>query len=385
MQYICPETLREVNAMVSSLENLQDIPENGNKAIVFKDNISWIKEEEFPRLCRKYIDAEGQQIWKDIEKLEPEGKIKSICLYIRRKFKVTKCETEQKDSSIGDLLELVLTLKDGTNSERTFAFLCLLYFNICITEELYGDDRINMEWDKSFYLSIRKYYGNYFFAGRENITIAIENEKIDLGGYELLKLNNCLDCEIVNQNQRARNIECFKNVLSFYCVGDDQTINWEKRENSLIAKDECNVFFALSNVLSNILKGEDLRATFISSISKSNNKKDDNNDMQRAVQILPVNDMEFLLNLFEKLKYLISRKSITSVEGAVVNYFKEIDKCLKEYKKEAEFFPIDFCESYEKDSVIKLILNENADKGKRDTFFKMLEASIRAGRIDKKE
>lgn len=413
--YLTPITLRDVTSW------LNRVPYSKRQKTdeVEESSYEWFWNEEFPIVCKKYLNTKEYKIFQGMDQLGIIGQIKAM-------NDITGANNYNPQKT---LLERFSELQDGTQEEQAISALGIIYFTMKISEIVLKitnkeDDNENIKKLKSYFNGgiwgkweekfIEKMSVSFGTDGNGNSPLGFETTQI--ARTEFLKDNSCLqldleggeDLERDNVASVIRFIEKNKDkfinyqyLLLFYnlneTVDTQEGMLWKLvNNNRIVLTKEQGGIFSLSNSILSIMTGCELSEKFIIDLNKILYIGDSEAGRGKINQIisnlsiaekmgkkilLPVSNVDYLIDTGLKIRNKLGKTAVFKLEQDNVNekvrmYFHIIEKTLEDYEK---LYSEGWKKNFNNNPLIKAI-NENNE------FLQMLYASIKChSNVQKKE
>ena len=398
LDYLTPTTLRELCAWITEISSFK---------INDKNNAERFLEEEFFRICRKYLSSDEQRYFMDAEKVSVESR---ICILYNALYKYVKDlgVVKVKNPKVGDVLELIAYTQGLELKAVILGTLTSIYLTLKIKIILQRiEEDIGQEQKEEQIKLLNRYFDNGIWGEWENENVGFITI-IDDQGTELREIENIARYKSDNMNNSLQlkltgscNPNDKKSVSDFLKANSEQLINyqymllfydldvekdsviWEKANGTendksiiLTLPSQYKGSFSFSNALLNLQFQEGIAFRFIPEFirlmkfEKAEIKKEvkqynilKNNINKNESQLLPFENMECLIDIAQTIRENLGHESIVTESGIdeiVRKYFQLIMKSLKKYARSNEL--------YIEDTLIKK-LNE-------EEFCKMLRNSI---------
>lgn len=404
LNYLTPTTLRELCAWVIEISSL---------AIKDERNIERFLEEEFFRLCKKYLSSEEQKHFVDAEKVDIESRM--LILYnVLFKYVEDLEKTRVQNPKLGDILELVSYAQKLELKAVVFGTLTSIYFTLKIKMILRKMELLNDRNQKIEQIRLLdRYYGKGIWGEWESkiigrISITDNNnviiKKIDeIARYKSDNMSNSLqltlsgsydlnDVESIKQflQKNGNMLINYQYLLLFYNLeADENSVIWKNssrkdaEQTTITLTRQYTGGFSLSNAVLNMQFKRGIAFRFLSDfgkIMKFTEKKSINreaiqeelnkysiwNDIKLSEdqQIIPLENMECLKNMAQTIQESLGKEMLLyeyGIDEVVKRYFGLIGEVLQ--INEPVYYTY-----YQKSPLIKKI--ENA------AFRKMMRNSI---------
>lgn len=363
LDYLMPTTLRELCAWITEISSLEmDDEKNAERFL----------EEEFFRICRKYLSSEEQRYFIDAEKVSVESRI-SILYNALFKYVEDSSVSKVHTPKVGDVLKLISYTQGLELKAVILGILTSIYFTLKIKIVLQKmGEGIDQTQKKEQIKLLNRYFGKGIWGEWESeqvgfITI-IDNQGTEVRGidkiarYKSDNINNSLQLKLTgncNPNDKKSVSEFLKAnkeqiinyqyMLLFYNLDvKENSVIWEKRmENDqsilLTLPRQCKGGFSFSNALLNLQFQEGIAFKFISKFidlmqfKKSEKELEQYNiaNIEKKNQhSLPLENMECLINIAQTIQENMGHDSIVTENGIdeiVREYFQLLVESLKKY------------------------------------------------------
>lgn len=372
--HLAPDTVRETCNWVCQVKLLRRCFENSYCKDIsgFDDNFRWFMTSEFPRLCRKYLDADNRKMIEMLDILEPAEQVELI-----RKILSEKLDRVGEKS----LLKLFADAKKGHKDVQDFVSLCLIYFNMTL-QKLAVQMHQGAQSDLTAETLLIKYYSvgawGVFGAWEKDMLAPMVKWEIDenqknqklLGYCRIARCsfkadNGCLTLDLrgtfnaADKNSIINYIEKNKEqlinyqwLLLFYKLQetDVEQADWIRSNGKLELQQPRTGIFSLSGFALNsidriplVKKFQDWLWMEFSGYTSFSRK--DEEDIRKRVFIdlnnellLPLHDVDFIVYLGTELQKRLGGMghylSPESMKPQIRRYFEVIDKCLEEYNND---------------------------------------------------
>lgn len=363
LDYLMPTTLRELCAWITEISSLEmDDEKNAERFL----------EEEFFRICRKYLSSEEQRYFIDAEKVSVESRI-SILYNALFKYVEDSSVSKVHTPKVGDVLKLISYTQGLELKAVILGILTSIYFTLKIKIVLQKmGEGIDQTQKKEQIKLLNRYFGKGIWGEWESeqvgfITI-IDNQGTEVRGidkiarYKSDNINNSLQLKLTgncNPNDKKSVSEFLKAnkeqiinyqyMLLFYNLDvKENSVIWEKRmENDqsilLTLPRQCKGGFSFSNALLNLQFQEGIAFKFIPKFidlmqfKKSEKELEQYNiaNIEKKNQhSLPLENMECLINIAQTIQENMGHDSIVTENGIdeiVREYFQLLVESLKKY------------------------------------------------------
>lgn len=363
LDYLMPTTLRELCAWITEISSLEmDDEKNAERFL----------EEEFFRICRKYLSSEEQRYFIDAEKVSVESRI-SILYNALFKYVEDSSVSKVHTPKVGDVLKLISYTQGLELKAVILGILTSIYFTLKIKIILQKmGEGIDQTQKKEQIKLLNRYFGKGIWGEWESeqvgfITI-IDNQGTEVRGidkiarYKSDNINNSLQLKLTgncNPNDKKSVSEFLKAnkeqiinyqyMLLFYNLDvKENSVIWEKRmENDqsilLTLPRQCKGGFSFSNALLNLQFQEGIAFKFIPKFidlmqfKKSEKELEQYNiaNIEKKNQhSLPLENMECLINIAQTIQENMGHDSIVTenrIDEIVREYFQLLVESLKKY------------------------------------------------------
>lgn len=413
LYYLAAETLREFCVWINQIKKLNEL--NGLRGTqddkileLYGFNLKWFWNEEFPRLCQKYLSLSEHKVFATLDLLKPKGQIK----FLKERF----CEGNLLKSEDVSLLDLLADKREGTMENQTFASICMIYFTIKLAEMItkvqlfagkekkeqeksklmeYFDGGIWGVWEKKMIRPLAKAVGNDFSFVR-------------IGYTDFKKDNKCLEivldefhssedskfiCNYIKTHEKL--LKDYQYMLLFYNLRlltdiednaeGEHIWKLDKESKRLQLTNTYSGTFCFSNFVLNIYEGAKLVNRFLKELPELlyvGNSKKTKTEVDSAVKeisiikdlekwdreweekpLLPLSDIEYLINTGKKIQEKLGSGVIGHLDEAnyetiiipkAKTFFYILKESLEEYdNEEAEMFT--------KCPIVKRIFENNSE------------------------
>lgn len=372
--HLAPDTVRETCNWVCQIKLLRKCFENSYCKDIsgFDDNFHWFMTSEFPRLCRKYLDADNNRMIEMLDFLEPAEQIELI-----RKVLSEKLERVDEKS----LLKLFADAKKGHKDVQDFVSLCLIYFNMTLQRLT-----VQMYWaaqsDPLTEMPLIKYYSiggwGVFGAWEKDMLAPMAKWQTDeskrdqklLGYCRIARCsfkadNGCLTLDVKGMFNAAdkssinnyidKNKEQLINyqwLLLFYKLQeiDLKQAEWIRSNGKLELQQSRTGIFCLSGFALNsidriplVKKFQDWLWMEFSAYIPFSEQEEENIRKKVFINLnsgllLPLQDVDFIVYLGSELQKRLGGKGhytrLESMKPQIGRYFEVIDMCLQEYNSD---------------------------------------------------
>ena len=423
LAYLTPDTVRELCAWISHTGR-----NDKEGSLKSEEEYRWFENEEFPVLCRKYLEPQDRDVFEVLESLDPGAQVTYVTEYLRKEYGIGKrCS----------LLEALAMLRKEGLREQSVASLLNIYFTVKLSKlhahmednnkndamenkaELleYFKDGLWGQWEKRMVGPFQK-----------NIAGVAEGTLCELGYYSFEKIGESLDIVtkftgiidtkmnkesgVAKTGQgikevdkllkddaivsRMKNYQCLLLFYDFYENDENVTTNiWDMKGNEFKLDREYKGKFCLSNPLINLMKPECLARKFLEELgnmlyeqkirqdkmseAKSNQRKErieSKAKFQEKVNkifsifsdqtmVIPLDNLDFLITLGEKIQS--SMGTAIAGENNITDRIKEYYKIVE---KLLEKIDPQLAEEFSAQEFVKTVTNPDND------FIKMLTDSI---------
>lgn len=388
LAYLTPDTVRELCAWINHTGK-----HDKEESVRGEEEYRWFENEEFPVLCRKYLEPQDRDVFEVLESLDPEAQVSYVTEYLRKEYKI------EKDCS---LLEALAMLRKEGLREQSFSSLLNIYFTVKLAKLreymkvndkneakknkaallVYFKDGIWGQWEKRMvgpfqkniagvadgtlcelsYYSFEKIGESLDIATKFPSELVVKTDQ-ETGnakkGMEIKAVNDILQDNAVVS--RMKNYQCLLLFYDFY--ESDETANiWRMNSNEFKLDREHKGKFCLSNPIINLMKKECLARKFLKEFgnmmyeqkmkedtgdkrrNKSNQPKysskekfQDTIDKKFSIfsedeEVIPLDNLDFLITLGEKIQSSMGN-SITAekdITDRIKEYYETVEKSLKE-------------------------------------------------------
>lgn len=396
LYYLTPDTLRELCTWIIRTRRLSEYAQNWED---HEKNFQWFWNEEFPLLCKRYLSANDDRIFKTADLLEPMGQIRLM------KESLKKEGIIDADCGNQSLLEVIEVLSQGTMREQTLASTISIYFTMKLAEIvtsmkwLAGERKKKVsqrffqhfsggmwgEWEQKMILPVRSEEGN------ETVFTPIGYYTFKKGsGFLSTFLRGSRDNPFDFLDENKEVLINYQLVLLFYqlTVGEGELAQdiWRlDKEKQLVLGGEYRGLFCLSNPFINLVDEACLTHKFVDALPSILYAGDDEELKEKIVEkvkqsisifrddemtepLIPLESVDFLVETGKEIQAKLGTGKIEPKEEEVLRtkireFFSVIGNCLEKYGKEQ-------AEKYKAHPLIRKISSEDQD------FFYMLCESI---------
>lgn len=368
--YLAPDTVREICSWVCQIRQRNCFADGRcNDFSAFEDNLYWFFNIEFPRLCRKYLDAESCRNIRMLDILEPGGQIELVREILNRML--------GRDNE-KSLLKLFAAAKKGYEDAQDFGSLCLIYFGMKLQRMavrmnldpqgssaeagllmkyysvggwgVFGNWEKNMlapmaKWDRDKETKSQKFFGFCRIARtsfkKDDGWLTLDLEGMFTGG------NKKSIIEFMGKNKEK--LKNYQYLLLFYKLQetDAEQTNWVRNNGRLTLRQSRTGIFSLSGFVLNLIDQISLlkkfQNWFWTEVTKHTKFSPDEETSMRSdifitpdiELLLPLQDVDFIVHLGTELQKKLGGAGpafrAESVKLQVKRYFEVIGKCLEEY------------------------------------------------------
>lgn len=372
LNYLTPTTLRELCAWVIEISSL---------VIDDERNVERFLEEEFFRLCKKYLSSEEQRHFVDAEKVDIESRM--LILY-NVLFKYTNDfeKIRVQNPKLGDVLELVSYAQKLELKAVVFGTLTSIYFTLKIKMILRKMQLLEDKKQKEAQIRLLdRYYGKGIWGEWESkiiggIAITDNNNVVikridEIARYKSDNMTNSLqltlngsydlnDVESIKQflQKNGKELINYQYMLLFYNLdADENSVIWKSSskkdatQTTITLTRQYKGMFSLSNALLNMQFKRGIAFRFLSEfgkIMKFTEKKTANkqeiqeelnkysiwNDVRLSEnqQIMPLENMECLINMAQTIQERLGKERLLyeyGIDDVIKKYFDAIGDVLQ--------------------------------------------------------
>lgn len=396
LYYLTPDTLRELCTWINRTRRLADQIKDMEDQ---KKNFRWFWDEEFPLLCKRYMSASDDKVFKAADLLEPVGQIRFMKESLRKEGRLKEGEEEQS------LLQIIAELSQGTMREQTFVSMMSIYFTMKLAEIMSGRKWLTGENRQQAIERFYQHFADGLWGKWEKKMIKPLSEKrgneivlTPIGYYTFTKRNSLLNALLKGNDGDLDNfiranrdtLINYQLVLLFYQVSVEQGVDTKKLwkldgERHLVMDGEFSGLFCLSNPFINLVDQNCLARKFVEALPDilSQRIKEDQrekiaakirryvsifDDYRTVDPIIPLDSVDFLVETGKVIMSKLGEEKIEMKSEDVMNrkiqaFFAIIGSRLVRYDKE-------YAERYYAYPLIRRILGGDQE------FLAMLRKSI---------
>lgn len=396
LYYLTPDTMRELCTWIIRTRRLSEAAKNQED---HEKNYQWFWNEEFPLLCKRYLNTNDDRVFRTADLLEPMGQIRLMKESLKKEGIIAA------DCANQSLLEILEILSQGTMREQTLASMISIYFTMKLAEIvtsmrwLEGEKKEKAsqrffqhfsggmwgEWEQKMILPVRSEEGNEtVFSPIGYYTFKKQSGFLNT----LLKESRDKPIDFLDANKEA--LINYQLVLLFYQLavgegGQEQDMWRLDKENQLVLEGEYRGLFCLSNPFINLMDEACLAHKFVDALPdilcKGKYKQMKAKCVERVKQsisifkddkmtepLIPLDSVDFLVETGKEIQAKLGTGKIEPkkeevLQAKIQEFFSIIEKYLEKYDKEQ-------AEKYKAHPLVKKISLKDQD------FFHMLCESI---------
>lgn len=360
IKYLTPKTMRELITWIMRIYNLEDPtdPNNcNNKLEIYERNIKFFKENIFQNLCEEYLKNEQIVVLRSLDDLT-----------IKQKLDVIKNELKvNEDSNEGAFTWFSFSRFSSDYQLLSYAVMFLIYLTIDVSllklQMKHGDEKKKVIASKKLF---DQYYKKGIWGKYESnmLDIVYKNKK-----YNKVLMNESygIDCDkfklsfIYNETTKEIGDDMIQTLKSYqyfilffkFNVLDWKNDLWEKVDGEssndnivLKIKNSLSVKFSVLDFVVTYQQQKVVIENFLNSLyhvlfSDSGTYRDNEEFMKISIlpeiekyfykePILPIADIEYIVELGERLQKKYNRDVVDSIETAIKKYFNYIIEALSE-------------------------------------------------------
>ncbi len=386
--YLAPKTLRETVGVVKQILLLEETD--------IEDRYIWFWNQEFPALCKRYLDRNERLLFAEIEQLPLKGKI--------RRIKEIFWPNEVLQEYEGSLIGFFALLLDEITEQQALYYFCIVYFTMKLSEvprkeqclEEYYKEGIWGIWEKEFIapMSFGPTAELYKIARIESLKLnGGLTLELDVDDAEFSRDNMNEVLKIIERNKE--NLINFQHILLFYDLNMDIEKEWVKiwkfaENKKIIPESQMKGIFSLSNFILNLDKKNNLVDKFLDEVSDilyTGDSVKEKEMIKSRIQelsilkglsgeksLIPLNNIEYLIDtgnyIQEELGKLITVElNKDNIGEKIKQYIKLLQNSLRLYEE------IYSAEEWEKQFIDNAVVKKINDDEK---FIEMLSMSIMA-------
>lgn len=422
IKYIAPQTIRETCGWISQInslmENSGEIDEVAEEK--YRKNTREYWEDEFQRLCKRYLENNWKDLFTRIDDLE-----------LIEQIRVIAQETGQEENH--SLVEYLIKFDDDNYKHKNLLSFLIIYYNMKVAFEIqkikYCKDLEGKQRE-----SISRMLINYYCTNGWGLWGKVEEEmcpwlykpivknedveKTRIARTKFKKDNECLNIELegtINgrsskadiKNYLSTNKETMQNyqyLLLFYRLKEQSSeeVIWSRfsgQNKKIESKGGLEGIFSLSGFILNLMERVPLNHKFEDMLLKSAllekfSSKERQEELNKISilrkydeevgeyviktylfekYLIPIDDIEFMVELGKKLlnigRYEVAEDlTDEALTRYISNYFNAIINCLKDYDMKNNS---NYSKGFEEFELVKKIINNDS------SFLGMLINSIR--------
>ncbi len=146
MDYLIPGTIREFGEWIEKIDdfkNSKSLPSKADKDFNNKERCyQWFWKQKFPKLCKKYMDVEKNDVISHMLSLDEEYRIKYLKMILKqygsKKNKILIKEDREKYyekfDHVGRILEMIAVSEDDLNVDRDLINIIKIYLTAVFSE-----------------------------------------------------------------------------------------------------------------------------------------------------------------------------------------------------------------------------------------------------------
>ena len=387
--YLSPDTVRELCVWLNHMELIQEemsVETGEEKNEVQKKEYLWFENEEFPRLCRKYLEAKDRNIFEDLESLAPGEQMRYATNYLQKTFNLDKnCS----------FLETLATLMKRGVYEQGLVSLLNIYFTIKLSKlhtqmrstdrELaqesqkefwkYFQDGIWGEWERKMVGLLQKgpdkeavttydwcYYS--FAEIRDGLNLSFSEKN-----FEAIENSTEKVLDILKTSDMTEWLKDYQCVLLFFDLHIDanrrEKYIWKLEGHTFNINKNYSGVFRLSNPIMNLIKEDSLAKEFLKELPDilyeeverhTHEGKDMTQDYRKKIEKyikkqisictdedtkMPIDCLEFLLLTGERLYSSMNKNFVVEqdIGQTVCQYYEILQEAIRKLDvKKAEDF-----------------------------------------------